>query len=107
MHGRQLGEGLFDARQALGGHPLLRGLGPVQALGTAWFLWRLGRRTIAAGRFPPPGLRLVRDEPVLTGDAATRRGRIAQGLSVIIGLAVVGLALALWRLATLFQNAGA
>ncbi len=50
-------------------------LGPL--LGFAWYLWSLGRRTVRAGRYPPPGLRVTRDTPVLTGQAARRRGRLA------------------------------
>lgn len=84
---------------------LLAVLGPVPALALAWYLWGLGRRTVDAGRFPPPGLRLVRDAPLITGESAVRRGRIIQGLSLLLGLAAVGLVLALWRLASVFANA--
>src|SRR5687768_7891140 len=44
--------------------------------GMTAYLWRLGGRVIRTGRFPPPGMRLVRDTPLVTGGAATRAGRV-------------------------------
>src|SRR5262245_34836546 len=65
-----------EARRALG-----RGL-----VGGAWVvclpvlvlaaqLWRTGSRVTQAARFPLPAARLVRDTPILTGEAARIRGR--------------------------------
>lgn len=84
------------ARMLLGGLAIVTA-GPAVGIGV-WLL-RLGARVMAAGRFPPPGLRMVQDTVVVAGDAARRRGRIAQGF----GLALVGagltMAMLLWRLA--------
>jgi hypothetical protein len=44
-------------------------------------LWWLGERIARAGRFPPPGLSLVRDTPILEGAAAVRRARIIRTLA--------------------------
>jgi hypothetical protein len=69
-------------------------------LGAAYF-WRLGSLTIATGRFPPPGTAVLRATPVLTGEAALRRGRAARlcalGL-LLCSMALVGIlvGLAYW-----------
>lgn len=58
--------------------------------GAAYF-WRLGTQTIAARRFPPAGAMVLRTTPVLTGDAAIRRGRAARLCAV--GLLACSMAL--------------
>jgi hypothetical protein len=59
-------------------------------VGVAVLMWRMGRRTVVALRFPPPGARMPQDTPILTGEAAGRRGRLLQGLAVILaGMAAV------------------
>jgi hypothetical protein len=40
------------------------------ALGMAGYLWHLGNRIIRAERYPPPGLRVVRDTLVVSARAA-------------------------------------
>ncbi|MEZ5317371.1 MAG: hypothetical protein R2752_08240 [Vicinamibacterales bacterium] len=71
-------------------------------LGLAASLWHLGTRVVATAQFPPPGRRVTRDTRLLTGDAARRRGRLAQGFALFFGVAAVGLATILWRLAALW-----
>jgi hypothetical protein len=67
----------------------------------AIYLWRLGARIKHARRFPPPGERTVRDTPVLEGDAAVTRGRLAQGFGAMLTIAAVAVLVMLWRLARL------
>lgn len=45
------------------------------------YLARLGARSLRAGQFPPPGMRVVRDTPVRTGGA---------GRSTAVALCVLG-----------------
>ena len=59
-----------------------------------WFWW-LGRKIVRAGRYPPPGMKVVRDTPVRTGAAAGRLAIAAQITGLL--LAVVGTA-AMWYL---------
>jgi len=48
-----------------------------------WFAV-LGRRICSAGRFPPPGMRVVRDTPVRTGAAARRLAALATAAAVLL-----------------------
>jgi len=59
-------------------------------------LWRIGRHTADVARFPPPGMRVVRDTVVLEGAPAVRRGRLMQWLAMLLGLIVLVVPLALW-----------
>ena len=63
-------------------------------LAIAAYLWQYASRTLAAIRYPPPGVPVVRDTVVLTGDAAERRGRALRIIAVVV--LVVGAAISLW-----------
>jgi hypothetical protein len=76
----------------------LIGANALPVLGLAVYLWRLGARIARAERFPPPGMAVVRDTVVLLGTRARRRGRLVQGVAVLVVAAGFGLAAALWRL---------
>jgi hypothetical protein len=78
--------------------------GPV--LGLAGYCWHFGRRIVHAQRYPPPGLRLTRDTPVVTGPAAGRRGRLIQVFAGVLGLGALLLPFFLWRLVSIL-GAGA
>jgi hypothetical protein len=68
------------------------------AIAMSVYLWRLGTRAVRSQQFPPPGLRVARDTPVVTGDAAARAGRWIRTLAAALGAAGVLLGLLLWRL---------
>ena len=68
------------------------------AVGAAVWAWRLGARVVASGRFPPPGTRTVSKTPILTGDAARRRGRALQWLGVTVLTLLLLLAAIAWQL---------
>jgi hypothetical protein len=70
----------------------------------AGYLWWLGARTVHAERFPPPGVRVVRDTVVVQGADARRWGRLAQVLAAVLTAAVVMLVVFLWRLLTLLGS---
>lgn len=73
----------------------------VPLLGFGAYLWLVGMRIVHAERYPLPGAKVMRDTPVLSGDAARIRGRFAQALAVLLGVAAALLASSLWRLASL------
>ncbi|MEE8524627.1 MAG: hypothetical protein V3T72_11905 [Thermoanaerobaculia bacterium] len=47
-------------------------------------LGRLSWRTLSAARYPPPGVRVINDTPVLRGDQARRYGRGGLVLSAVL-----------------------
>jgi hypothetical protein len=69
-------------------------------------LWRLGSRAVRARRFPPPGLRVVRATVVLTGEAASRRGRLLQIFAGALATSGILLGLTLWRLIAVLSSLG-
>jgi hypothetical protein len=73
----------------------------------AGFLWRLGGRIVSFNRFPPPGMRVIRDTVVLSGQAARWRGHVLQLLALILTLAAVGFGIMVWRLVSLFESRAA
>ncbi len=72
-------------------------------LGIAAYFWRLGRRTVRAQRFPPPGVSVMRDALVQTGNLARRRGRLMQLGGMLLLAAAFGFAIVLWRFVSLLD----
>ena len=87
---KSVGDAAYQAsRQGL---VAARGFLAVLALGAVVLggvLGRLSWRTLSAGRYPPPGTRVINDTPVLHGDRAKRYGR--GGLALAALLIVAGL----------------
>jgi hypothetical protein len=73
-------------------------------IGFAGYLWSLGARTLRAREFPPPGLRVIRDTRIITGDGAASRGRQLKLLAGGFLVAALVLGFLLWRLAALFSD---
>jgi hypothetical protein len=69
-------------------------------LGLAAWLWSLGGRAIRAAEFPPPGMRVIRDTPVVCGDAAVSRGRMLRAAAILVVVAAVAACALLWRVGT-------
>lgn len=67
-------------------------------LGLAVYLWSLGERIVRAREFPPSGLRVIRDTPVITGAKAVVRGRLLKVLAIACAVASIVLAGLLWGL---------
>lgn len=76
-------------------------------LAFAAYLWSLGERVVRAREFPPPGLRVIRDTPVITGESAVSRGRLLKLLALGCCIASAVLGLLLWRLAPLLSDQAA
>jgi hypothetical protein len=76
----------------------------VPLLAFAAYVWRIGARTLEAGQFPPPGVRVVRDTPIVTGRPAIMRGRLLRAFALAFAGGAVALALALWRFDSLFAR---
>jgi hypothetical protein len=63
----------------------------------ALYLWRLGSRIVREGRFPPSGVRTVRDTVVVNGRPAVWRGRGVRVLAGVLAVAALALPFFLWR----------
>ena len=63
------------------------------------YLLALGKLTIATERFPPPGIRVIRDTVLIQGEEAIRRGRITVFSSFML------MGLALWGIYRVYQLA--
>jgi hypothetical protein len=86
------------------------GLAAAVAVPTLLFarhFWRLGNRVVRSNRYPPPGMRVIRDTVVWQGDSARRRGRMLQGVALILLFIVGGVVTILWRLVALFRSRSA
>jgi hypothetical protein len=59
-------------------------------------LWVRGRSVRRSGRFPLEGERVVRDTPILYGDAAARRGRVLECLAVALAVVATIMGVTLW-----------
>jgi len=68
-------------------------------------MFRIGGRTVAAERYPPPGVVVARATTLVRGAAARRRGRWLQGLSALLSIAVGGMAITVWRLFEILAGA--
>ena|SRR5215472_4888821 len=80
-------------------------LAPFLAL--AAYLWVLGGKVVRAREFPPPGLRVIRDTPIVTGERAVSRGRRLKVLALGCCIACAVLAVLLWRLGQLLSSRAA
>lgn len=65
----------------------------------AAYLWSLGAKVLCSREFPPPGSRVIRDTPIIEGQAAVLRGRVLRALALGLGAASALLCLLLWQLA--------
>jgi hypothetical protein len=72
-------------------------LGILLALFAAW-LFHFSLRVQRAGRFPPPGARLIRESRILTGVEAETRARRGFIMAAIIAAAAVALPAYLWHI---------
>ena len=97
-----------DPRQAQGRlRVVATGLTAVFAVPTllfAAYFWKLGARVIRSNRFPPPGMRVIRDTVVRNGPSARRTGRILQAMALMLTFTVGGLLTIALRLMSLFRS---
>jgi hypothetical protein len=86
------------ARRARLAFVLSAALLAVPAIGFAVYFWWLGVKVLRAQRFPPPGMRVIRDTPVISGPAAVTRGQAIQVVAVCLGMSAGVLCLFFWWL---------
>jgi len=62
----------------------------------AFYFLRMGQSVIDAQRFPPPGVPVIRDTPVLTGNGALFRGRLLRYAAVFLCGCAIGVPIMGW-----------
>ena len=67
----------------------------------AAYVWWIGHRIVRSRRYPPPGLLILHDTAVLTGDTAESRGRLMRIIGLAIAISGILLAVFLWRLVSM------
>jgi len=67
----------------------------------AIYTWRLGARVIAGREFPPRDAAVIRDTPIVSGDAAVAQGRGLRAIAIFLAVAGIAITGVLWRLAAL------
>ena len=72
----------------------------------AVYFWSLGVKVLHTQQFPPPGARVIRDTPVIGGQAAVLRGQGLKVFAICLGVASALFCLLFVRLASLL-GAGA
>jgi hypothetical protein len=77
----------------------------VAVIWLATSLWRSGIAIRRAAQWPLPGSRVVRDTPVLRGEAAVARGRLMQVSGVVLFLCAACIAVVAWRVYYAFAGA--
>ena len=71
------------------------------------YFWLLGAKVLRAQQFPPPGFRVIRDTPVVSGSGAVTRGHVLQVVAVCQGAGAAGLCwFLLWLAQTVGQGVG-
>lgn len=61
-----------------------------------WLLL-LGRKIFTAGRYPPPGMQVIRDTPVCTGGKARLKAYTGMALGLASLVMAVGIFVVMWR----------
>lgn len=70
----------------------------------AIYTWRLGARVIASREFPPRDYAVIRDTPIVTGDAAVAQGRGLKAIAIFLAVASLAITGVLWRLGALLTR---
>lgn len=61
-----------------------------------YYAWQMGVAVIRAKRFPPPGMKVIKDTVVIKGRKAVSRGRALQVCGVILWGTAIALPIAVW-----------
>ena len=86
----QINDWVAENTQALVQHPgivfLITFVLMLPLVGAAIYMYRLADRIVRAQRMPPPGQKVIKDTPVITGRKAVRQGRGLKVMASLMGL---------------------
>ena len=83
---------------------LTAGFGPIPLVAFSVYLWSFGCKVSNYQRFPLPGQRVIRDTPILEGQAALMRGRVLKTLAVFLAVAGIMLCFVFWWLISILEE---
>lgn len=66
--------------------------------GFGYYAWQMGVKVISAKRFPPPGMKVIKDTVVIKGRRAVSRGRALQVCGVILWGTAIAFPIAFWQI---------
>ena len=83
---------------------LTAGFGTITLFAFSVYLWSFGCKVSNYQRFPLPGQRVIRDTPILEGQAALMRGRVLKTLAVFLAVAGIMLCFVFWWLISILEE---
>ncbi len=83
-------------REKLNWIPMVFAVLSIPALVAALHIWRIGQSIINARRFPPPGMPVAVDSPIITGKKAVYRGWFFRFFSLFLFLSAVAVPVVFW-----------
>jgi hypothetical protein len=83
---------------------LTAGFGAITLFAFSVYLWSFGCKVSNYQRFPLPGQRVIRDTPILEGQAALMRGRVLKTLAVFLAVAGIMLCFVFWWLISILEE---
>lgn len=75
--------------EALGLLQLILVLSLLPLLPVAFFIYRIARRTLSSGQFPPPGTKVIHDTVIIEGKAAKRKGYQLMLISLLLAISTL------------------
>ena len=83
---------------------LTAGFGAITLFAFSVYLWSFGCKVSNYQRFPLPDQRVIRDTPILEGQAALMRGRVLKTLAVFLAVAGIMLCFVFWWLISILEE---
>lgn len=83
---------------------LAAAFGAIPLFSLSIYLWSLGCKVSNSQRFPLPGQRVIRDTPILDGQATMTRVRVLKTLAVLLAGAGVMLCFVFWRIFSILEE---
>lgn len=83
---------------------LAAAFGAVSLFSLSTYLWSLGCKVSNSQQIPLPGQRVIRDTPILEGQATMTRVRVLKTIAVLLAGAGVMLCLVFWRIFSILEE---
>lgn len=85
--------------------PMFRKVIAIPVIAISRTIWMAGRDVVRTQRYPPPGMKVIRDTVVVTGAKARRYGNLMQVMSILFVVLSFAVPIVLWLLVWEVTNA--